>query len=88
MHDKTLDFLKRSREYVSGEEISSHLKISRQALWKHIETLRDSGYEITAVPHLGYKLVSVPDRLFPSEIEQGLKTKFTGKKIYYFDNLA
>ena len=88
MHDKILDFLKRKQEYVSGEEISSHLKISRQALWKHIEILRDSGYDIIAVPHLGYKLVSLPDRLFPSEIQRGLKTKFTGKKIYYFDTIA
>ncbi|MFA5156755.1 MAG: biotin--[acetyl-CoA-carboxylase] ligase [Candidatus Omnitrophota bacterium] len=88
MHNKIIDFLKRKHEYVSGEEISSHLKVSRQALWKHIEALRDSGYEIVAVPHLGYKLVSVPDRLFPSEIEAGLKTKFIGKKIYYFDSIA
>ncbi len=88
MHDKILDFLKRKQEYVSGEEISSHLKISRQALWKHIEILRDSGYDIVAVPHLGYKLISLPDRLFPSEIQRGLKTKFIGKKIYYFDTIA
>ena len=88
MHDKILDFLKRKQEYVSGEEISSHLKISRQALWKHIEILRGTGYDIIAVPHLGYKLVSVPDRLFPSEIQHGLKTRFTGKKIYYFDTIA
>ena len=88
MHDKIIDFLKRKQEYVSGEEISSHLKISRQALWKHIEILRESGYDIIAVPHLGYKLVSLPDRLFPSEIQRGLKTKFTGKKIYYFDTIA
>jgi len=88
MHDKILDFLKRKHEYVSGEEISSHLSLSRQALWKHIETLRECGYEIMAVPHLGYKLVSAPDRLFPSEIEHGLKTKFIGKKVYYFDGIT
>ena len=88
MHNKILDFLKRRQEYLSGEEISSHLKISRQALWKHIEALRNSGYEIIAVPHLGYRLVSVPDRLFPSEIGQGLKTRFMGRKIYYFDSIA
>ncbi len=88
MQNKILEFLKRKLEYVSGEELSSYLKISRQALWKHIQALRDSGYDIMAVPHLGYKLVSCPDRLFISEVSHGLNTKFTGENIYYFDNLV
>ncbi len=88
MQEKILEFLKRKQEHVSGEDISGHLKISRQALWKHIQALRDSGYDITAVPHLGYKLVLCPDRLFVSEVSHGLNTKFTGKNIYYFDNLV
>ncbi len=89
MQDKILDYLKRHpSNYVSGEDLSSHLKISRQALWKHIQEFKDSGYEIEAVPHLGYKLVSSPDRLFASEINRGLNTKFIGKKIYYFDSIG
>lgn len=84
MQERILEFLKRKQEYISGEEISSYLKISRQALWKHIQLLRDSGYDIVAVPHLGYQLISSPDRLFPSEISAQLNTKFIGRKIYYF----
>ncbi|MFA4842404.1 MAG: biotin--[acetyl-CoA-carboxylase] ligase, partial [Candidatus Omnitrophota bacterium] len=57
-------------------------------LWKHIQALKDMGYEIAAVPHLGYQLLSSPDRLFPSEITSRLNTKFMGKKIYYFDSVA
>jgi len=87
MQTKILNFLKKTDEYVSGEEISNSLKISRQALWKHIESLREDGYDILAVPHLGYKLVSSPDRLFASEIKSGLGTKIIGKHIYYFDSL-
>lgn len=86
MDAKIIEFLRRKHGYVSGEEIAEHLKISRQALWKHIQALKDSGYEIEAVPHLGYQLVSAPDRLFPSEVTAHLNTKFTGKKIYYFDD--
>lgn len=89
MQNRILDYLKRQLSgYVSGEELSGYLKISRQALWKHIQELKDSGYEIEAVPHLGYKLISSPDRLFASEILRGLNTKFIGKKIYYFDNIG
>ena len=88
MQEKILDFLRKSPEYISGEEVSNHLKISRQALWKHIQELRDIGYDIVAVPHLGYKLVSPPDRLIPYEITHGLNTKFIGRKNYYFDTVS
>jgi len=88
MQGKILDFLKKRHDYISGEEISHHLRMSRQALWKHIQDLRENGYEILAVPHLGYKLVSAPDRLFPSEVTRHLNTRFTGKKIYYFDTIS
>jgi BirA family biotin operon repressor/biotin-[acetyl-CoA-carboxylase] ligase len=88
MQDKILEFLKRKKGYVSGEEISQHLGISRQALWKHIQELRDAGYGIVAVPHLGYQLISSPDRLLPYEITYGLGTKLIGRKIYYFDRVS
>jgi BirA family biotin operon repressor/biotin-[acetyl-CoA-carboxylase] ligase len=88
MQNKILDFLKKKSGYISGEEISNHLKISRQALWKHIQELRDAGYDIVAVPHLGYRMISAPDRLYPCEIACGLNTRFIGKKISYFDTVS
>ncbi|MDP3732343.1 MAG: biotin--[acetyl-CoA-carboxylase] ligase [Candidatus Omnitrophota bacterium] len=88
MQEKILDFLKRKQGYISGEEISHRLGISRQALWKHIHALKDSGYDIVAVPHLGYKLISCPDRIFSSEVARQLNTMFMGKKIYYFDAVS
>lgn len=87
MKSEIIKFLKKREEYISGEEISDSLNISRQALWKNIQNLRDSGYDIVAVPHLGYKLVSRPDRMFPWEIQQDLGTKFIGKNIYYQDTV-
>jgi len=88
MREKILDYLNKKHDYLSGDEISRNLGISRQGLWKHIQELKDSGYEIVAVPHLGYRLESSPDRLFPFEISRNLHTKFIGKKIHYFDYLA
>lgn len=85
---KILDYLKRKPEYVSGDFLSQRLGISRQALWKQIQQLKESGYDIVAVPHLGYKLVSSPDRLFASEVSRNLNTRFLGRKIYYFDSLS
>ncbi|MDD5654998.1 MAG: biotin--[acetyl-CoA-carboxylase] ligase [Candidatus Omnitrophica bacterium] len=88
MNEKILNLLRNSNDYVSGEEISHRLGVSRQAFWKHIQDLKGMGYDIVAVPHLGYRLVSLPDRLFSSEIERGLDTKFMGRKIYYFDTAS
>jgi BirA family transcriptional regulator, biotin operon repressor / biotin---[acetyl-CoA-carboxylase] ligase len=80
-----VEFLRRKQDFVSGEEISRHLQLTRQALWKHIRELRERGYGIEAVPHLGYKLISSPDRLYPEEITGGLGTKLIGRKEYYFE---
>lgn len=82
LDEKILKILRQNKEsYVSGEELCKLADISRAAIWKHMEKLRDEGYEIDAVPHLGYKLVAVPDTLIPSEIKWKLKTKIFGKEI-------
>lgn len=88
MQEKILEFLKKRQEFFSGEELSHHFNISRQALWKHIQEFKELGYDIIAVPHLGYKLVSSPDRLLPFEINYGLNTKFIAKNIHYFDSVS
>ena len=88
MKEKILDYLNKKHDYLSGDQISKHLGISRQGLWKHIQELKDSGYEIIAVPHLGYRLESCPDRLFVFEVARSLHTKFIAKKIHYFDYLS
>jgi BirA family biotin operon repressor/biotin-[acetyl-CoA-carboxylase] ligase len=88
MQDKIIAFLKSSRQCVSGEEISRDLGISRQALWRHVQELRDAGYDIVSVPHLGYRIISCPDRLYPFEISHGLSTKIIGRRIHYFDKVS
>jgi BirA family biotin operon repressor/biotin-[acetyl-CoA-carboxylase] ligase len=88
IQEKIIDFLKRKQDYISGEELSQRFNISRQALWKHIQDLKEAGYGIEAMPHLGYCLLSVPDRLFPFEVEHNLGTKIIGKKIYYLESVS
>ena len=88
MQEQIIRFLKKSRGYISGEEISQYLKISRAGIWKYIQELRKDGYDIVAVPHLGYQLVSSPDKLYPHEIQAGLKTHTFGKKIIHYDTIT
>jgi len=88
MQERIIQFLKESDGYISGEEISQRLKISRAAIWKHMQELRAQGYEIAAVPHLGYQLVTCPDKLLGYEIQSGLNTKIIGKKIIVLGTVA
>jgi BirA family biotin operon repressor/biotin-[acetyl-CoA-carboxylase] ligase len=87
MQKKIIRFLKGANGFVSGEDISRAVNISRAAVWKHMEELRASGYEIEAVPHHGYRLVSQPDRLSALEVHDGLATKKFGAYIHHFDHI-
>ena len=70
-------------EFISGETIAGELKISRAAVWKYIQKLRENGYEIISRERRGYKLKDAPDLLLPSEIQVDLDTKIIGKQMDY-----
>jgi BirA family biotin operon repressor/biotin-[acetyl-CoA-carboxylase] ligase len=61
---------------VSGELLATGLGVSRVAVRKHIEALRELGYEIEARPGEGYRLVSPPDAPLPLEVRPLLHTDF------------
>lgn len=48
--------LLRRDEYISGEEISRQLGVSRAAVWKAVRALRAEGCRIDSVPNRGYCL--------------------------------
>ncbi|MDO8535429.1 MAG: biotin--[acetyl-CoA-carboxylase] ligase [Candidatus Omnitrophota bacterium] len=88
LDEKILNILRHNKDsYVSGEELCKIADISRAAIWKHIEKLRSEGYDIEALPHLGYKLVAIPDSLIPSEIKWKLKTKVFGKSVISYQKV-
>ncbi|MDP6685867.1 MAG: biotin--[acetyl-CoA-carboxylase] ligase [Candidatus Omnitrophota bacterium] len=88
LDDKILTYFKgKTGNYVSGEDVAESFGISRAAVWKHIEKFREEGYEIEALPHLGYKLVSAPDRLSEMELKWKLNTGIIGKKIYSYKEI-
>jgi BirA family biotin operon repressor/biotin-[acetyl-CoA-carboxylase] ligase len=76
-----------SSGFLSGEEISRRLRVTRTAVWKRVEQLRSLGYEIKATPRAGYRLIRSPDLLIPSEINPLLETKWIGKKIHLFETV-
>ncbi len=88
MKYKVLEMLKQNPQgFVSGEEISERLKVSRTAIWKYINQLRESGYGIESQTKNGYRLVSVPDSVTEGEILSLLNTEVIGRKMIYYDRL-
>ncbi|HHW01518.1 MAG TPA: biotin--[acetyl-CoA-carboxylase] ligase [Thermoanaerobacterales bacterium] len=74
--------------YVSGEELSRKFGVSRSAIWKQINHLRELGYELESSTRLGYRILKSPDLLFPEEIWSKADLSFLGDRIYYYSTIG
>lgn len=73
--------------YVSGEEISRKLNVSRTAVWKQIRKLEEEGFRIEAVPRRGYRLMGRPERLAVQELLPKLKTHNFGRQLRLLESV-
>ena len=87
MQKKILDILLNADDFISGQEISENLGVSRQAVWKSINALREKGYEIQSVTNRGYRLVSSPDYLNESSLKSLMHNKIIGKNLIVLDSV-
>lgn len=72
--ERVLALLREQPEaYLSGEAMSRTLGISRAAVWKAIQGLRDEGYVVDSAPNRGYRLVCAPDKLSRAELAAPLQ---------------
>lgn len=86
--DNVLALLKKNGEnYCSGAAMSEALGLSRAAVWKAVEALRQEGYDISAVPNRGYRLESAPDRLSAGELAGALDGCVLGRKLICLDSV-
>lgn len=83
MKAEILAALRASDGYVSGQELCGKFGVSRTAIWKAINQLKQAGYEIEAVQNCGYHIVSTPDILSENELRSIRKTEWLGNRIYY-----
>ena len=81
MRSTILSMLQRSDKHLSGEIISEKLGITRSAVWKHIKSLKNEGYEIDSVRNRGYKLISAPSLLNEDRLQSLVDTSLIGKEI-------
>ncbi len=81
MKGKIISLLKENGGYMSGEKISEELGITRSAVWKHINSLKEDGYEIDSVRNKGYMLTAEPDHLDEEKIRSKLDVSAIGKRL-------
>lgn len=87
--EKVIDILMNNTDkYISGENISESLGISRASIWKHINSLKKEGFVIESKTGLGYKLSSKHNSdFFPYTVNRNLNTLYMGQDIVYFESI-
>lgn len=74
-----LSSLSRSAGWVSGEDLSERLGMSRAAVSKHISALKAEGCIIESSPRKGHRLISPADPWADGGIATSLRTERLGK---------
>ena len=73
--------------YVSGEELATLLGVSRTAIWKHMNQIKQEGYNIQTTKK-GYRISENNEKLLPMEIKSKIEDdSFLWKEILHFDSL-
>lgn len=81
--DRVLSVLEQNRGfYISGEALAKELSVSRNAIWKAVRQLQESGHTISAVPNRGYLLSQENNVLSPQSISQHLMAAPLNLEVY------
>lgn len=87
--DRILGLFRSQKDsYLSGQEISDKLNISRAAVWKQVKALRELGFTIDAKHSQGYRLIDAPDLLLSADVERDLDTQIVGGNIISVQEIA
>lgn len=85
MKAEILKMLRRTDGYLSGQQICDTFRVSRTAVWKAINQLKEEGYEIEAVRNKGYRITGCPDILSKEEIASHMDTAWAGRNVFFYD---
>lgn len=83
-----LTILSNSDGYVSGQQLCEQLGVSRTAIWKVINRLKEEGYLIDSVSNKGYRLLSQPDVVTSEAILSKLQTNYMGRQVFSYDEVT
>lgn len=87
MKEEILRLLRSADGYISGQELCNRFGVSRTAVWKAINQLKEAGYEIEAQQNKGYRLMTAPDLMTEAEIKSLMHTDWVAKEVLYFDTI-
>ena len=86
--DAVLQALEESRDtYISGEDLSRELGVSRAAVSKAVKALRAAGYEIDAVTNRGYMMPSEGTAVTETAVRNALPASLRDMGVYVYDIL-
>ncbi len=84
--DKVLAFLENNKgDFISGAALAREIGISRNSVWKTIQTLNENGYEIESITGKGYRLASNSSVLSSAAIEHYLDS--SDVMVQYFEHV-
>ena len=87
MRNEILDYFRKADgNFVSGQQISKDLHVSRTAIWKDINVLKERGYIFESSTRKGYRLIYAPNLLTPLEIDSALHTETFGRHVVYLES--
>lgn len=87
MKEEILRLLRSADGYISGQELCNRFGVSRTAVWKAINQLKEAGYEIEAQQNKGYRLMAAPDLMTEAEIKSLMHTEWVAREVLYFDTI-
>lgn len=86
MKAEILKMLKEADDYISGQQLCEQFQVSRTAVWKVINQLKEEGYQVEAVRNKGYRIIESPDVMTREElsVQIGDATRWAGQEIVCF----
>lgn len=73
--------------FISGQYLADKFNVSRGAVWKSINLIRDEGYKIESVTNKGYRIISENDVISEDEIKYYLKEYSDDINIMVYDSV-
>jgi len=84
---KLLHLLRQAKDYISGEELSEKLAVSRTAIWKRIGSLKKEGFNIEASTRKGYRLIQSEDPYGKVSIQGRITGKILGSSLKFYQEV-
>ncbi len=89
MKSEILKTLRETEGYISGQELCDRFSVSRTAIWKVINQLKEEGYSIEAVRNKGYHMIegACPDVMNLESIKSHMALDGFGQELVYYSEV-